>query len=58
VPFALIRRAAVSVEVHLIQLCRNKRHTTLRAFFNFIAAHQARKAFSLATTSRASGAPP
>jgi hypothetical protein len=55
---ALIRRAVVSVAVHWIRRCHNKRHATLRGFFDFMAAHHARKAFSLVTACRASWLPP
>jgi hypothetical protein len=55
---ALIRRAVVSVAEHWIRRCRNPRHATLRGFFDFMAAHHSRKAFSLVTTSRASWLPP
>jgi hypothetical protein len=55
---ALIRRAVVSVAVHWIRRCRNKRHATLRGFFDFMAAHHARKTLSLVTARRASWLPP
>jgi hypothetical protein len=54
---ALIRRAVVSVAVHWIRRCRNPRHATLRGFFDFMAAHQARKAFSLVTACQAAWLP-
>lgn len=55
---AMIRRAVVSVAVHWIQHCRNPRRATLRGFFDFMAARNARKAFSLATTCHSSWLPP
>jgi len=55
---AMMRRAVVSVAVHWIQRCRNKRQATLRGFFDFMAAHNHRKAFSLVTASRPSWLPP
>lgn len=54
---ALIRRAVVSMAVHWIRRCRNQRHATLRGFFDFMAEHHARKAFSLVTVCRASWLP-
>jgi hypothetical protein len=55
---AMIRRAVVSVAVHWIQRCRNPRQATLHGFFDFMAARNSRKAFSLVTVSRASWLPP
>ena len=55
---AMIRRAVVSVAVHWIQRCRNPRQATLPGFFDFMAARNSRKAFSLVTVSRASWLPP
>ena len=55
---AMIRRAVVSVAGHWIQHCRNPRRATLRGFFDFMAAHHARKAFSLVTTCHSAWLPP
>lgn len=55
---AMIRRAVVSVVVHWIQRCRNPRQATLTGFFDFMAARNARKAFSLVTTCHSSWLPP
>jgi len=44
---AMIRRATISLGIHWIQRCSNKRQATLRGFYDFMAAHNARKAFSL-----------
>ena len=55
---AMIRRATLSVAIHWIQRCRNKRLATLRGFYDFMAANNARKAFSLVTVSKSSWSPP
>ena len=55
---AMIRRAVVSVAVHWIQRCPNPRQATLRGFFDFMAAHHHRKAFSLLTASHPAWLPP
>jgi hypothetical protein len=55
---ALIRRAVVSLAVHWMHRCRHRRQAPLRGFFDFMAAHHSRKAFSLVTASRASWLPP
>jgi len=44
---AMIRRATTSLAVYWIQRCPNKRHATLRGFYDFMAANNSRKAFSL-----------
>lgn len=44
---AMIRRATISIAIHWIQQCPNKRHATLRGFYDFMAANNSRKAFSL-----------
>lgn len=55
---AMIRRAVVSVAGHWIHHCRNPRQATLRGFFDFMAARNARKALSLVTTCHSSWLPP
>jgi hypothetical protein len=55
---ALIRRATVSLAVYWIAQCRNKRQATLRGFYDFMAARNARKAFSLVSASKPSWLPP
>ena len=55
---AMIRRVTTSVAIHWIQRCRNKRHATLRGFYDAMAARNARKAFSLVTVARSSWLPP
>jgi hypothetical protein len=54
---AIIRRATISLAVHWIQRCRNKRQATLQGFYDFMAAKNARKAFSLLTASKPSWSP-
>lgn len=46
---AMIRRATISLAVHWIQHCPNKRMATLRGFYDAMAAHHAQKAFALVT---------
>ncbi|MEK7675501.1 MAG: hypothetical protein AAB676_06680 [Verrucomicrobiota bacterium] len=55
---AMIRRATISLAVYWIQRCRNKRQATLQGFYDFMAATNACKAFSLVTASKASWLPP
>lgn len=54
---AMIRRATVSLAVHWIGQCRNKRQATLQGFYDFMAARNARKAFSLVSASKSSWLP-
>lgn len=44
---AMIRRATISFAVYWIQRCPIKRKATLRGFYDFMAAHNGKKAFSL-----------
>lgn len=46
---AMIRRATISLAIHWIQRCPHKRQATLRGFYDFMAANNGRKAFSLIT---------
>lgn len=55
---AMIRRATLSVAIHWIRACPSKRQATLRGFYDFMAARNARKAFSLVTASNPSWLPP
>jgi predicted transposase YbfD/YdcC len=55
---AMIRRATTSLAIHWIQRCRNKRQATLRGFYDFMTANNARKAFSLVTVSKSAWLPP
>jgi sensor histidine kinase regulating citrate/malate metabolism len=54
---AMIRRATVSLAVHWIGRCHNKRQATLQGFYDSMAARNARKAFSLVSASKASWLP-
>ena len=51
---AMIRRAVVSVAVCWIKKGPNPRKATLRGFFDFMAAKQSQKAFSLVTARHSS----
>ena len=55
---AMIRRATISVAIHWIQRCRNKRQATLQGFYDAMAANNARKAFSLVSASNPTWLPP
>lgn len=55
---AMIRRATVSLAVHWIAQCGNRRQATLQGFYDFMAARNSRKAFSLVSVSKASWLPP
>ena len=46
---AVIRRAVVSVAVRWISRCKDKRLATMSGFYDFMAAHNGRKAFKLLT---------
>ena len=54
---AMIRRATISLAVHRIQRCPNKRLATLRGFYDAMAANHAQKAFSLVTACKPSWLP-
>lgn len=54
---AMIRRATVSLAVHWIGQCHNKRQATLQGFYDFMAARNSRKAFSLVSASKPSWLP-
>ena len=54
---AMIRRATISLAVHWIQHCPNKRVATLRGFYDAMAAHHTKKAFSLVTACKPSWMP-
>lgn len=45
----MMRRAVISVAVHWIRKCRNPRKATTSGFFDFMAASQRKRAFSLVT---------
>lgn len=54
---AMLRRAAMSVAIHWIRKCPNPRKATLNGFYDFMRAHQSKKAFSLVTASHPSWLP-
>lgn len=54
---AVIRRAVVSVVVHWIKRCKNKRQATMSGFYDFMSAANHKKAFKLVTTSNPSWLP-
>lgn len=54
---AMIRRATLSLAIHWIQRCRNKRQATLQGFYDFMSSKNVRKAFSLVTASKPSWSP-
>ena len=49
---AVIRRAVVSVAVHWIGRCKNRRQATMSGFYDFMSAQSAKKAFNLVTLSK------
>jgi hypothetical protein len=51
---ALIRRAVVSIAVYWINRCRRPRQATLSGFYDFMAANNSKKAFSLLTVCKPS----
>ena len=54
---AMIRRATLSLAVHWISRCTNPRQATLQGFYDFMAARNSRKAFSLVSASKAAWLP-
>ena len=54
---AMIRRGTISLAIHWIQNCRNKRQATMHGFHDAMAAKHARKAFSLVTALKATWLP-
>lgn len=54
---AVIRRAVVSVAVHWIGHCKNRRQATMSGFYDFMSAQAANKAFKLLTVSNPSWLP-
>jgi hypothetical protein len=46
---AVIRRAVVSVAVHWIRHCKDKRRATMSGFYDFMAAQNNKTAFKLLT---------
>lgn len=54
---AVIRRAVVSVAVHWIRHCKDKRRATMSGFYDFMSAAAGKKAFNLVTVSKPSWLP-
>jgi predicted transposase YbfD/YdcC len=54
---AMMRRAVISCAIHWIQSCRHRRKATLSGFYDFMRAHQSKKAFSLLTVCHSSWLP-
>jgi len=55
---AVLRRAVVSVAVHWIKHCRQRRQATMSGFYDSMAANNIKKAFALVTVSKPSWLPP
>lgn len=51
---AVIRRAVVSLAIHWIKRCKNKRKATTSGFYDAMSAHNSKKAFKLVTASKPS----
>ena len=49
---AVIRRAAVSVAVHWIARCKDRRQASMSGFYDFMSAQVGKKAFNLITISK------
>src|SRR5262249_55556029 len=49
---AVIRRAVVSVAVHWIRRCKDRRQASMSGFFDFMSAQGGKKAFNLVTVSK------
>lgn len=54
---AMMRRVVVSLAVHWMRHCRNRRQATLTGFYDFMSANRSKKAFSLVTVCRSSWLP-
>lgn len=52
------RRATLSLAVYWIGRCRHPRQATFQGFYDFMAARNTRKAFSLVSAFKASWLPP
>jgi hypothetical protein len=55
---AVMRRAVLSVAVHWTKHCRNRRQATLSGFYDFMSAHNNKKAFALVTAYKPTWLPP
>jgi predicted transposase YbfD/YdcC len=54
---AVVRRAVVSVAVHWIKRCKDRRRASMSGFFDSMSAQTNRKAFGLVTISKPSWLP-
>jgi hypothetical protein len=54
---AMMRRAVVSLAIHWIKKCPNRRKATMSGFYDCMCANQSKKAFSLITACRSSWLP-
>jgi predicted transposase YbfD/YdcC len=48
---AVIRRAVVSLAVHWINHCKNRRQASMSGFYDFMSAHGGKRALKLVTVS-------
>jgi hypothetical protein len=55
---AVMRRAAISVAIHWMRHCPQRRQATLSGFYDFMSAHNHKKAFALVTRCNPSWLPP
>ena len=49
---AVIRRAIVSIAVHWIRHCKDRRRATMSGFYDFMSAQGGKKAFNLITVTK------
>jgi len=49
---AVIRRAVVSLAVHWIRHCKDRRRASMSGFYDFMSAQGGKKAFNLVTVSK------
>ena len=54
---AVIRRAVVSLAIHWIGRCKDRRRATMSGFYDFMAAANGKKAFKLATVAKSNWLP-
>lgn len=54
---AVLRRAVISVAIHWIRRCKDKRRATTSGFFDHMSLENHKRAFKLATTSKTSWLP-
>lgn len=54
---AVIRRAVVSIAVHWIGHCKDRRRATMSGFYDFMCAQSSKKAFNLTTVAKSNWLP-